>query len=261
MKQDIALRDRGLQVSVVDLNADCLREPPVPTLPASAIHIWEFPLAISESAFINFSDLLSNEERTRASRFHFEKDSRRFAVARASVRSILSGYTLRPARDLRFVYSAHGKPSLADLATRIRFSVSHSGDLALLAVAVDREVGVDLEAIREDIELEKLAGRFFSPHECQSLLTLPPENRVLAFFRYWTCKEAFLKAQGVGLARGLGSFDVDLDPGRARLVATRPDPGEVDRWSLHEIEPAPGYAGAAAVEGAIKAMVVFRCGY
>jgi 4'-phosphopantetheinyl transferase len=158
------------------------------------------------------------------------------------------------------VHSEHGKPSLANAAADIRFSVSHSGGLALLAVARGREVGVDLEAIREDVETDKLAERFFSEQEWQSLRLLPPEQRVPAFFRCWTCKEAFVKAQGVGLSRSLGSFDVDVNPeGGGRLVATRPDPGEAGRWSLHEIEAEPGYVAAVAVEGSIAALSIFRC--
>jgi 4'-phosphopantetheinyl transferase len=254
------LPDRDLQIVVADLSGNWVLEPQVPMLLASEIHVWEFPLMISESAFANFEKLLSHDERTRASRFHFENDARRFAVARASVRSVLAGYTLSPARDLRFVYSQHGKPSLATPAPDVRFSVSHSGDFALLAVALGREVGVDIEAIREDVETDKLAERFFSVRERHCFRTLPPKKRVLAFFRCWTCKEAFLKAQGIGLSRSLGSFDVDLNPDQpAHLVSTRPDPSEADRWSLHEVEPPAGYAAAAAVEGSITAMSILHC--
>lgn len=251
--------ESALQVSTAVVSGNLLLSPPVPALQSSAIHLWVFPLATSESAYMQFAEMLSIEERARAARFHFEKDAHRFAVARASVRSILGGYTLIPARDVHFVYSEYGKPSLAAAALDIRFSVSHSGDLASLAVARGREVGADIEAIREGIELEKLAERFFSPRECQSLLARAPEERLLTFFRYWTCKEAFLKAQGVGLSRGLATFDVDLDAGRARLVSTRPDPREADRWALQEFEPAREYAGAVAVEGSITAMSVLRC--
>jgi 4'-phosphopantetheinyl transferase len=258
VKSEPVSQEHALSVTVADRSGSLLLKPSPPVLLASSIHIWQFPLAVSDAEFVTFKELLSGEERTRASKFHFEKDARHFAVARASVRSILAGYTPAPPREINFTYSQHGKPSLADPASDVQFSVSHSGDWALLAVAHGRQVGIDLEAIKADIEIEKLAERFFSPRECQSLRALPAESRLAAFFRYWTCKEAFLKAQGVGLSRGLGSFDVGLDAASAYLAATRPDPGEADQWSLHQIEAPPRYAAAVAVEGAITAICLFR---
>lgn len=261
---DLGLKDQNLSkqyvpMTVTNLIGNCPVQPRVPPLLSSAIHIWQCSLTISEPEFAAFVELLSDEERDRRSRFHFEKDSRRFSVGRAILRAILAGYTRVPAREIRFVYSEHGKPALADPKTNIQFSISHSGDLALVAVALGRQVGADIESVREDIEIEKLAARFFSSQECQDLLALPQEQRIAAFFRYWTCKEAFLKAQGVGLSRGLGSFDVGLKP-RAHLAATRPDPGEADLWSVHEVEAPLGYASAVAVEGAISAMNLYRHG-
>ncbi len=254
------MQDQDLQIVVFDLSQSAVLDPPVPALAGSAVHVWEFPLATSESAFANLVTLLSPDERARASRFHFEKDARRFTVARASLRAILAGYALSPARDLQFPYSQQGKPGLADNARDIRFNLSHSGELALLAVAPGREVGVDVEAIRKDVETDKLAERFFSARERESLRGLAPEKRIPAFFRCWTCKEAFLKAQGVGLSGGLGSFDVEVDPEQpARLVSTRPNPDEAQRWCLHDIDTPPEYAAAVAVEGSITEIRILRC--
>lgn len=263
IQQDSPTQD--VPLAVTDRSGSCPLAPPVPALFSSAIHIWQFPVAIPESELVAFAEMLSGEERARASQFHFEKDARRFTVTRATLRAILAGYTRTPAREISFLYSEHGKPSLADPATQfhssnVQFSVSHSGGLAMVAVALGRQVGADIEAVREDIEIEKLATRFFSARECQALLALPQAQRLAAFFRYWTCKEAFLKAQGVGLSRGLGSFDVGLEPRSAYLAATRPDPAEANRWSLHEVESSPGYASAVAVEGAIPALQLFRYG-
>jgi len=254
------LQDQHLQIVVADLSQNAVLDPPALALSSAAIHIWEFPLSISQSAFTSLARLLSPDEQTTASRFRFERDARRFTVARASLRAVLTGYTRSPARDLQFVYSQHGKPALAHSPQDIRFSVSHSGDLALLAVARSREVGVDLEVIREDVETDKLAQRFFSVRERESLHLLPSQHRVPAFFRCWTCKEAFLKAQGVGLSRSLESFDVEVDPARsARLISTRPNPGESESWSLHDVEMPPAYAAAVAVEAVIAEMKILRC--
>ena len=247
-----------MQITVFNLSGSCVQVPSPPPLQSSEIHIWEFPLAISESAFAMCPELLSEDERARAARFHFQKDARRFVVARASMRSILAGYTRIAARDLRFAYAEQGKPSLAQSAADIRFNLSHAGERAILGIALGREIGVDIEAMREDVEFDKLAERFFSDQERQSLRPLSPQKKFRAFFRCWTCKESFLKAQGFGLTRSLSSFDVDLSSGPAHLLATRPDPDEAQRWRLFELEAPQGYAAAVAVEGATRGLSIFR---
>lgn len=235
--------------------------PSVPPLLASTIHVWTIPLRVAEEIFCALRKVISDDERERASRFHFEEDARRFIVARGSVRSILGAYTQSRAEDLRFFYSAQGKPSLHWPVSDIRFNVSHSRDLALLGIARGRDLGVDVEWKKEDIEVEKLAKRFFSMAEHRSLLSQAPEKKIAAFFRGWTCKEAFLKAQGMGLSRSLSSFDVDTNIGQpARLLATRPDATEADHWFLRELEVAEQYAAAVAVEGPIGELSTLRYG-
>jgi 4'-phosphopantetheinyl transferase len=110
------------------------------------------------------------------------------------------------------------------------------------------------------VETDNLARRFFSPRERDAIRGLPEEERISAFFRCWTCKEAFLKAQGVGLSRDLDSFDVEVNPkSPARLLATRPDAAEADGWSLHDVEVISNYAAALAVEKSIRSMKILRC--
>lgn len=248
------------QTVVSELSRDCLLQPPVPEFTSAEIHIWEFPLTTSGPELDAYATLLSEDERMRASRFRIERDARCFTVARASVRSILGGYTGVAPRDLRFDYSHYGKPSLAGVTADIRFNVSHSADLAMLAVARGREVGIDIETIRVEVETDKLAERYFSLHERESLRAIPNHDRVPAFFRCWTCKEAFLKAQGLGLSRSLESFDVEVNPERpARLLSTRPNPEEVAHWSLRDVQTVKAYAAAVAVNGPATAVMVFRC--
>jgi 4'-phosphopantetheinyl transferase len=253
------LDDASEQIEGIQLTGDNVSA--VPPLLASAIHVWTIPLCIPENVFSTLRKVLSDDEQERASRFHFEKDARRFTVARGSVRSILGAYTQSRAQDIRFDYSAQGKPSLHRPASDIRFNVSHSRDLALLAIAMGRDLGVDVEWKNEDIEVEKLAERFFSIQEHRSLLKQAPERQIAAFFRAWTCKEAFLKAQGMGLSRSLNSFDVDMNVGQpAGLLATRPDASEADRWFLRELDVAEEYAAAVAVEGSIGELSTLRYG-
>jgi 4'-phosphopantetheinyl transferase len=241
------------QISITELSLGRILDSGPPELTATSIHIWQIPLTISEVPLQKFSALLSEDETVRAARFRFEKDARRFTVARASARLILGGYVGLSGSDLRFHYAHHGKPALAnagrDVGFDVRFSVSHSGELALLAVALRREVGVDLEAIRENVETDTLAERYFSERERTSLRVLSHGQRVRAFFRCWTCKEAFLKGQGLGLSRSLGSFDVEVNPQHpARLLATRPDEEEAQRWSLQDVPTEPNYTAAVAWE-------------
>lgn len=253
------LESPRVAVSIVEIISSGAAVQKVPALPLAAIHVWEFPLVVAESLFVEFASLLSPDERERAARFHFERDARKFTVARGSARSILSAYVKQSSRDLQFSYSHYGKPSIAGSSSGFRFSVSHSGDFALVAVARDREVGVDIEKIREDVETDKLAERFFSAAERLAIRHLVADRRVAAFFRCWTCKEAFLKAQGVGLSRPLGSFDVEVNTDRkAQLLATRPSGHEADTWTLYDIEAPRDYAAAVAVEGSVNEITILR---
>jgi 4'-phosphopantetheinyl transferase len=120
----------------------------------------------------------------------------------------------------------------------------------VLAFARWREVGVDVEKVRRDVELEQIARRFFSAHEQMQLAALPADERVDAFFRCWTRKEAYIKATGDGLSLPLTQFDVSLanEPGNT-LLATRPDESEASRWALQEVSTAPGYTAALCAQG------------
>jgi len=261
LKEKSALNDRGTQIAYARVDWGRLSEFPASALRPVEIHVWQFSLEAAEPAAGSFMEQLSEEEQQRTARFHFEVDRRRFAVARARVRSLLARYTQTPAHLLNFAYSLQGKPSLANRAIDLRFNVSHSGELGLLAVTLGREIGADIEAMRANVETDKLAERFFSPHERGALRALKPEQRARAFYRCWTCKEAFLKAQGVGLGRNLDSFDVEVNPQLpAHLIETRPDADEARRWFLHDVETAPGYAAAVATEGPTRAITVFHCG-
>jgi 4'-phosphopantetheinyl transferase len=257
LRQDIALSHHGLQITISHRSNSGVLECSTPSLQPQEVHLWEFPLSVEKSVEMKLQDLLSEDERARADRFHFERDAKRFSVARGSVRSILAAYSGAEGKDLRFSYSQQGKPRLADENSKIRFSISHSGEQGLLAVTSGREVGADIEAIRDNVEFDQLAERFFSEHERESLRGLPQEKKIRAFYRCWTCKEAFLKAQGVGLSRSLSSFDVELS-GPVRLLATRPDPAEAQRWSLFEHEASSGYAAAVAIEGTIQSIFLCR---
>jgi 4'-phosphopantetheinyl transferase len=213
------------------------------------VHVWRVHLDRTERDRAALSEVLSPDERARAARFRFPVDQARFAVARGALRLILARYAGVAAESLRFRTNEYGKPALGG-GTDLRFNISHSHALGLVAVACGREVGVDVERVRADVETLQIAGHYFSPNEVAALTALPSELAVRGFYTCWTRKEAYIKAIGKGLSQALDSFDVSLEPGSpAALLACRDDPTEVDRWSMQALHPGPGYVGALAVDG------------
>ncbi len=195
--------------------------------------------------------LLSDDERERAAGFYRKLDAEQFIVARGILRRILAGYLDTEPAALRFVKNEHGKPSLAGKnAGSLSFNVSHSGAMGLFAVSWKRPLGVDIERYNRKLDHGRLAGRLFSPLENEALGCLEDEEeRMQAFFRCWTRKEAYIKGQGKGMALGLRSFDVTLTADEPRLAATRPDAAEAASWQLRDLQAAPDYAAALAVRG------------
>jgi 4'-phosphopantetheinyl transferase len=235
-----------------------------PPLGADAVHLWRVrldPPVVGDDAW----GLLSDAERGRALRLLQEHHRRRFVAAHAALRRILAGYTARPARALRFTVGPHGKPSLAESATsrgKLEFNLSHSADLGVIAVARERPVGVDLERWKREMNHLELAERFFSPAERASLRALAerPDDLVHGFFAAWSRKEAYLKARGEGVTRGLHHFDVSLAPDEpARLVADRLD-SAVDRWRMRSFIPESGYSGAIVVADPFEEMLLLDAG-
>jgi 4'-phosphopantetheinyl transferase len=174
--------------------------------------------------------LLSADELARASRFHFERDRARYTASRGVLRSILARYLDADPASLVFERGPHGKPALVNPATTLRFNVSHSEDLLLLAVAHAREVGVDLEAMRESVHFEMLSDHYFTPEDAWALRTAPEPERTWRFFELWTRTEAQLKARGLGLTE-------------------KPNIVRDGVFDVRSIRPLDGYAAALAVEG------------
>ena len=224
-----------------------------PELSNDQVHVWRAALDQTPSQIDSVFRTLSADERARAERFCFPRDREHFIAARGALRAILGVYLNRAPECVSFSYNSHGKPALMLESGEepIRFNMSHSHGVALYAIACERKVGIDLECVRSNLEVEQIAERFFSRGEIAALRALPVALRKYAFFLCWTRKEAYIKARGEGLSLPLDRFDVSLVPGEpAALLSTRPDPDEALRWSLRELTLVPpGYAGALAVEG------------
>jgi 4'-phosphopantetheinyl transferase len=224
--------------------------PDGPELRSHQVHIWRLLLNLASDSVQSLELSLSKDEAERAARFHFAADKRRFIVAHAGLRSILARYVPCEPAQLSFSIGKQGKPALS-AGKGVDFSLAHSGEYALVAVARRRRVGIDVERYRHGEELEGIARRYFSPHEASEFIALPPEQRTIAFFLCWTRKEAFIKAQGLGLSLPLDSFDVSLAPGEpAILRATRPQSSGANSWVLYSLQVDSEYAAAVAIERA-----------
>lgn len=219
-------------------------------LQADTVDVWRTDLQVKDGLVASLLPLLSEDERARANRFYFQKDHDRFTIARARLRLVLSFYLDIPAQQLQFQYSQTGKPSLVDQPS-LCFNLSHSHQLALYAVAWNREVGIDVEQIRPDRDCESIAARFFSAQEQATLSQLSPDLKLQGFFNCWTRKEAFVKAIGKGLSLPLDQFAVSLSPDEpARLLQVDwGAPQQVNQWVIEALDVGAEYAAAVAAAG------------
>ncbi|HET9588162.1 MAG TPA: 4'-phosphopantetheinyl transferase superfamily protein [Anaerolineales bacterium] len=231
-------------------NAYSVWSPPPdnPDLQPHQVDIWRARLDLPMEALKGWEAVLSSEEAERAARFHFPKDRDRYIAAHGFLRGVLSRYLLCTPDELTFSANDYGKPVL--IGHKLEFNLSHSGDFALVALTRGYKIGVDLERVRQGISSLVIARQYFSKSEIAELQGLPLDQREAAFFTCWTRKEAYIKAQGLGLSLPLESFDVSLTPNQPTILrATRPDADEAARWTLRSLEIDPRYAAAVAVEG------------
>lgn len=228
---------------------------PVDTLPVSLpphapieVELWSWSLDQETLTVVAAEDLLNEDERARAMRFVKDVDRRRYIVGRAGLRRVLASCLQANPRDLHFGYNAWGKPMLgANHQAGLHFNLSHSAGEAVLAVSAHADLGVDIEEIRP--LQEDIASHFFSSTECAELAAFPEPERLAAFYRCWTRKEAFVKAHGAGLSVPLQSFDVSLSAKNRHGLLKRVDEeiASIDLWEIANLDVADGFCGALAV--------------
>jgi 4'-phosphopantetheinyl transferase len=219
-----------------------------PDLDSGQIHVWRTTLDQPPSCLSRYFSCLSEDERDRAMRFHFEEHRRGFIVGRAFLRTILAHYSGIDRYQMRFEYGSYGKPSIAGLGTspQLFFNLTHSCRLALLAVTREAQIGIDVEYVRAVDD--GIPERFFSHSEVAALRALPEHLQREAFFNCWTRKEAYIKARGNGLSLALDEFDVSLVPGvPAAILDIRDGMEESSAWTIEHLAPAEGYIGAVAI--------------
>ena len=215
------------------------------------VHVWRVFLDVTTVEFESLLGFLSVDELARARRFHFERDRKRFIVARGILRKILGSYLNKPPGKICFEYSFHGKPLLAHNRGdgNICFNLSHSGAFALYAVTRRKKIGIDIESIRDDVSIGQVAQQFFSKNEISSLETIDINKRPGLFFQYWTRKEAFLKARGEGISFPMEQCDVSLiRDGVLSPVIVQDNNSEVSSLYVQDLFPGNGYAAAIALE-------------
>jgi 4'-phosphopantetheinyl transferase len=221
--------------------------PPISlALPDEELHVWRASLPTGALAQ-RFHAFLSPEEKERAGKFLVAHAREQFIASRGILRELLSAYVGKPPADISLTYGPYGKPSLPSPANALslRFNVSHSHGYGVFAFARKREVGIDVEQIRPEVATEEISARFFSAAEIAELGTLPVELRGQGFFKCWTRKEAYLKAQGLGLRIPLESFSVRIKTDEAQQISE----GDSLPWTLYSFEPEAGFVGAVAAQG------------
>lgn len=227
----------------------------LPSLGAADIHVWRFSLEASPSEEKALAALLSPPEHERAAGIRLETHQKRYIAGHGKLRQVLARYVEHAPEAIEFGRHPRGKPFI--VATQntqgLHFNFSHTADIGLVAVALKRPLGVDVEQHRSDTDMELIARRQFAPGERSRLMSLPTAERRVAFYECWTRKEAYLKAIGDGIAGGLQGFEVSFLAGEApALLRTKAGPEECKRWVVVPVNAGENLSAACIVERPIE---------
>lgn len=215
------------------------------------IHFWYCDFAENIDALESYYSLLSSDEKERSRKFKFDKDSNCYIISRGILRFLTGIYLNMNPKNIKFKYTSFGKP-LLDFETDLKFNISHSGNMAVFAFFKNQEIGVDIEKIKNDFNVMELAQNFFSKTEIEALERVPKKELSRAFYRCWTRKESFIKAEGTGLSFPLNQFSVSLeDDKHAELLETKWNSKEKKEWQLFSFIPTIGYIAAVALKNSL----------
>lgn len=237
------------------MNSDWHEPPDRLELPEGVVHVWRSHLGLNPALLNKISECLSEEENVRADRFVNVTHQHQFRAAHGILRYILASYLQQDPGRLRFRYGPNGKPYLEESINKlnIRFNMSHSNDIVVYGIIVGVEVGIDVECLRSNVEVEDIAKRFFSKIEYEQLMKLSPADRINGFYRCWTRKEAFIKALGKGLSHPLDSFNVSLASDSVDFLVFSSDQGSHEiEWSVYTLFEDQKTVAALAHEGKIN---------
>ncbi len=223
----------------------------LPELRTGDVHVWRCSLSVTETERRSLATLLDATERGRAERMRLERVRAAFEISHGQMRRVLARYAGADAAAIEFGQAEGGKPFLgrAHDVDGVQFSLSHSGNLAVIAVTRGRAIGADVEIARDTVDIDLVARRQFAPGEVARLFNLTGARRVEAFYTCWTRKEAYLKARGEGLIGRLQDFEVSCLPGEAPEIRwAKAGAGERARWSVIDVPVGEGAHGACVVE-------------
>jgi len=190
------------------------------SLAVNDIHIWLNYLNVHQAHLKHLYPLLSDEEKERSERFKFYKHRKLFIAAHGFMHAVLAYYLDCEASDIRFCQMDHGKPFIPEElnSNNIQFNLSHSGNLAILAVCRHHQLGIDIEYAERKTDWQGVMRRFFTPQEQAKLLALPEADQKAGFFQIWTRKEAHMKVTGQGLSLAPDKFEVSVPPQAAEFI-------------------------------------------
>ncbi|MET0379438.1 MAG: 4'-phosphopantetheinyl transferase superfamily protein [Spongiibacteraceae bacterium] len=195
---------------------------------------------------------LDEEELAHSRRLRFPQHQREYILSHALLRTTLSHYADVAPTQWSFLRNAFGKPYLIETigAERLRFNLSHTHGLSVCAVALDVDLGVDVEFHANRESLLEVADHYFSPREIADLRALPKAIQGDVFFRYWTLKESYIKARGEGLSIPLDSFSFHFPADAAVEFIDHTNTNAVNAWQFQWMEPSPLHSAAVAIKGA-----------
>ncbi len=225
-------------------------------LQSKQVHVWCLSFREHTEHVPNYYALLSDDEKIKASKFHFEKDKNQSIISRGALRQLSALYLDRPIDDIAFTYGEYGKPEYS-FKSYLKFNVSHSGDMAIIGFVKDHDIGVDIEHIKTDFDVMDIAVNYFSELEIKTLKAFPKKKHIEGFYRCWTRKEAFIKAKSQGLSFPLNAFSVSIDSNNhANLLETKWDKREAKDWKLFSFTPNKDYIGAVSIKGAVNDLII-----
>ncbi|MEJ2692180.1 MAG: 4'-phosphopantetheinyl transferase superfamily protein [Candidatus Thiodiazotropha sp.] len=229
--------------------------PLIPEIRSSEVHVWWSSLDQDEVRVASYLQVLNARERDRALRIPLVNERTQYIVSQGILRELLSAYTRIPAHILRFDRGSFGKPVLETQVDGegLSFNVSRSGGVGIYAIGRDRRIGIDIEQMRSIGDCLELAEKFFNMREYRAICEFG-DKCDLQFLRYWTCKEAYIKAKGEGLSYLMNGFVVDFSAdNKPRIFVDEEDPQACSRWSLYELDlPFDECRGALCAEGIVS---------
>jgi len=243
-----------MRASAADRSSPDTIESGLIVLTSAEIHVWlAFYDEISEDSLLAaYRELLSAAEKEQETRFYFARDRRRYLVTRALVQTVLSRYASIQPSEWMFSTNAYGCPAAVNAQAKdLSFNISHTHSLIVLGVTRSRALGVDVENFHAREVSIDLMDRYFAPQEVEVLTAAPPHEQQYRFFEYWTFKEAYIKARGMGLSLPLDKFSFQYADDRAVEIAIHPElADDAARWQFWQFQPKPEYLVAICAERA-----------